>query len=182
MAQSSKEVKQRWLKDNHHLRAEINRNWTLRNVYGLTTEQYQAMFDAQDGRCAICKVPFIGIKEEPKNQRVHIDHNHETLWVRGLLCGHCNFGIGHFQNDIDKLQAAIEYLISSATPPEFLFQRVPNPPRGTNSGVVRDAEWRQNISASKKGKSPAWNKGIPWSDEVKVQMSQSAISRWNKET
>jgi hypothetical protein len=170
VTQYSKAAKDNWLLANHHKRAAINRGWTIRKVYGISVEQYDDMILAQGNRCAICQVEFVGVKEEPKNLRPHIDHNHETKWVRGLLCGHCNFGIGHFEDKIERLQAAVEYLVEGATPTEFVFTPVANPKRKTNSGIVCTQEWRDNISATKRGNSPAWNKGKVWSEEVKKKM------------
>jgi hypothetical protein len=41
---------------------------------------------------------------------LHVDHNHMTGKVRGLLCHHCNVGIGHFEDNIVLLSNAITYL------------------------------------------------------------------------
>jgi hypothetical protein len=73
--------------------------------YGLTIEEYVKLHDAQDGRCAICNT-----KEKDLNKRMHIDHNHMTGAVRGLLCHHCNTGIGLFKENIDVMKKAMEYL------------------------------------------------------------------------
>ena len=181
MSQSSKEVKQAWLARNKHKRPDINKNWTIRNVYGLTSTQYQEMLEQQKGECAICRIPFVGFKEEPKQQRVHIDHDHSSKWVRGLLCGNCNFGIGHLGDDIGILQNAIEYIVANTTPTEFVFSKVPNPPRKPNNSKPRTAEWNQNISDSKKGNSPAWNAGKSWNTATRQKMSASATKRWSKD-
>jgi len=50
---------------------------------GVTDEAYEALLDAQGGGCAIC-----GAK--PKTRRLHVDHDHATGKVRGLLCHRCN--------------------------------------------------------------------------------------------
>jgi hypothetical protein len=72
--------------------------------YDLTVEQYEAMFAAQGGVCAICG-------EECKTRyRLAVDHNHETGENRGLLCQGCNFGIGHFSESVDRMQSAIQYI------------------------------------------------------------------------
>jgi hypothetical protein len=74
------------------------------NRHGLRPEDYAKMWEAQDGRCAICReVPGEG-------QFLHIDHDHHTEVRRGLLCPGCNRGLGQFGDDIDRLLAAVAYL------------------------------------------------------------------------
>jgi hypothetical protein len=58
--------------------------------------------EKQNWECGICKM---SIKEKP-----YVDHCHTTKKVRGLLCFHCNVGIGHFRDSIEFLEKAIEYL------------------------------------------------------------------------
>ncbi len=79
----------------------------LKYRYGITQEEYDVRLEAQGGACAICR------KAEPGgngNTSFHVDHNHETGEVRGLLCAACNSGLGHLGDDIDRLRAALAYL------------------------------------------------------------------------
>ena len=62
------------------------------------------MLTTRGGGCAICEAP------PPENGSLHVDHDHETGEVRGLLCFSCNGGIGQFQEDPLILRAAIRYL------------------------------------------------------------------------
>ena len=78
------------------------RNAKIKNLYGIDNEIYAARFKAQDGACKICG--------ESKTTILHIDHNHKTGQVRGLLCGNCNRGLGLFKEDIKRLETAIRYL------------------------------------------------------------------------
>lgn len=73
--------------------------------YGLTPDQYQAMWDEQQGDCAICGDSMEG------EARCHIDHNHTTGLARGLLCSRCNPGLGHFRDDPELLARAVDYLV-----------------------------------------------------------------------
>lgn len=60
----------------------------------------------QGNRCAICGIHFDMLNKEPA-----VDHCHETDIVRGLLCNSCNWGLGHFKDDVVRLESAIAYLL-----------------------------------------------------------------------
>lgn len=77
----------------------------LRDLYGITVEEYEALLEVQNGLCAICKQP-----EVVPDRNLAVDHDHDTQRVRGLLCTACNRGIGCLQDDPEILQAAIDYL------------------------------------------------------------------------
>jgi Recombination endonuclease VII len=77
-----------------------------RRRYGMTQEEVAALLVSQDGGCAICGVT------EPKGRHggFHVDHDHATGKVRGILCHGCNVSLGHFRDDPALLRAAIRYL------------------------------------------------------------------------
>ena len=77
----------------------------LKHRYGISLTEYDAMLEAQGGRCAICGTDKPGGKE-----RWCVDHCKKTGRVRGLLCNCCNPGLGFFKHDIALLQRAIDYL------------------------------------------------------------------------
>lgn len=97
-----------WHRDNRNRSLESKRAWKLSN-YGLTTEQYDQMLAAQQGKCAIC-----GGTGRGKKRDLAVDHCHQTHMIRGLLCHHCNVGIGHFLDSPELLVAAARYLSLSA--------------------------------------------------------------------
>lgn len=103
--------KQRWAEANRtHYRKTLKNN-QLKRDFGITLEIYQEMLIEQNNVCAICKNP-----ETRRNQisgeinSLAVDHCHETGKVRGLLCFACNGSIGKFNDSIELLQKAIEYL------------------------------------------------------------------------
>ena len=72
--------------------------------YGLTPEQRADMFQKQEGKCAICRNPF------QNALYTHVDHDHKTGKVRGMLCYSCNLLIGFAREDESVLLAAINYI------------------------------------------------------------------------
>jgi len=87
------------------------RSRNLKRDFGITVAQYDAMVEAQNGRCAICKGAEQHISPYTKTvRRLSLDHNHRTGKLRGLLCSLCNRRIGLFNEDLQLLRAAISYL------------------------------------------------------------------------
>lgn len=62
------------------------RDGQYRRKFGISTEIYEKMLEEQGGVCDICKRP-------PKNNRLSVDHDHDTGAIRGLLCPPCNRSI-----------------------------------------------------------------------------------------
>lgn len=81
------------------------RGYKLIKNYGITLDEYNTMFDNQKGRCAICNT-----HQDILRKRLVVDHDHNTNVVRGLLCDKCNRGLGHFNDDIEIITKAVEYL------------------------------------------------------------------------
>lgn len=85
---------------------ERQRDQTFRRKFGITLDQYNQMLEAQGGVCAICR----GTETMPHQARLSVDHCHTTGAVRGLLCSHCNRGIGCYADDPARLEKAACYL------------------------------------------------------------------------
>jgi hypothetical protein len=86
-----------------------SRRWrSIYSLYRLTRGQWQAVFERQQGCCAIC-----GISQEDLGYTLEIDYDHNTGKVRGLLCRKCNLGIGMFGEDVENINKAIKYLEKS---------------------------------------------------------------------
>ena len=84
--------------------------WKLEKQFGITVEQFDEMLRKQGGACAVCGRPPTEINGHRHKHRLHVDHDHATGRVRGLLCNSCNVAIGCLKDDIGVLYAAIDYL------------------------------------------------------------------------
>jgi hypothetical protein len=104
-----------WSKANKIHKKKYQKNWRakrdkdynfIRNLrgYGMTIDDYNNILLEQKGVCAICK------KAPKNNRRLHIDHDHQTGLIRGLLCFRCNFGLSYFAENVITIKYAYEYL------------------------------------------------------------------------
>ena len=75
----------------------------VERTYGLAPGEYDRMFEAQDGRCAICA-------KQPRSKRLAVDHDHRTGKPRALLCVVCNRGLRSFEFDYIPAQQAAIYI------------------------------------------------------------------------
>ena len=89
---------------------QYNREWALRRYFNMTIDDYLELLKSQGGVCAICKSDDPKSKGESNELAFHVDHCHDTGRIRGLLCGPCNRGLGYFQDSIELIQNAKEYL------------------------------------------------------------------------
>lgn len=99
---------------NGQQRGEKSHNWkggktasSRRKMYHLEPEEFDSLLESQGDRCAIC----LRSKAEITTKRVfHVDHDHETGRIRGVLCGRCNLMLGHAKDRADTLLRAVDYL------------------------------------------------------------------------
>jgi len=85
----------------------------LRRLYGITIEDYEALLARQDGRCAICRADQPGGTQPEDRVSWHVDHDHATGAVRGLLCNRCNRAVGLLRDDPEVCRRAAGYLESA---------------------------------------------------------------------
>ncbi len=84
---------------------EAARDRYLRRKYGISLEDYNTILAHQGGKCAICRC------DPPKSGRAfHVDHDHKTGRVRGLLCWTDNHDVVGRLRDPERLRAAARYL------------------------------------------------------------------------
>lgn len=106
-AQKAQDNKRQYMRTDRSLPADEKLlAWRRKCRYGITPEQYAKMVEDQDNKCAICTTSF----DETK---AYIDHCHDSLKVRGLLCNNCNTGLGRFKDNTDLLTKALDYLGNS---------------------------------------------------------------------
>lgn len=89
----------------------------LESVYGITAEEYAKLYQAQGGRCYLCRVASGAAR------RLAVDHDHDTGLVRGLCCGRCNLMIGIW--GIPGVLRALEYLHNPPAIAVIGHRRVP---------------------------------------------------------
>ena len=84
----------------------------LKWCFGIGVDEFNSILSCQGGKCAICG-DFLD--SSTKSLTPHVDHDHKTSKIRGILCGHCNFALGHAKDDPNRLVAMATYLWCSQT-------------------------------------------------------------------
>ncbi len=79
-----------------------HRDWWLRRNYGISLVEWDALFEAQIRRCAIC-----GSASPSSTKGWHTDHDHVSGKVRGILCHPCNTTLGRLEKAADGLLARL---------------------------------------------------------------------------
>ena len=96
---------------------DISRHESFIQKYGITLDQWNQRFADQLGRCKICRAAL-----PERGTMVHTDHCHNHGEVRGILCHHCNTGLGKFKDNPATLRRAAEY-IETDTELHYVGQR-----------------------------------------------------------
>lgn len=90
------------------------RKWRLKQIHGITLDQFVALFESQNGKCGVCdrglEMSVSYLAGENRDRIACLDHDHATGRVRGILCNSCNRAIGMLKEDIDILLRAASYL------------------------------------------------------------------------
>lgn len=76
------------------------RHYRLTQRYGIGVDEVERLIERQGGVCPICRAAG----------PAHVDHDHVTEAVRGILCADCNTGMGQLRDDPWVMRRAIEYL------------------------------------------------------------------------
>lgn len=84
------------------------RRYHLRTKFGIDLATYDKLLRQQDGLCAICQ-------SAPNGKPFHVDHDHSSHVIRGLLCDNCNMAIGLLQDDPEMIRRAARYINAPTT-------------------------------------------------------------------
>jgi Recombination endonuclease VII len=105
--------KNAYMREYRKRKPDLHKNIELKKHFGITLEEYQRMSAKQNSVCAICgEIEGTIDNRTNKPRMLAVDHNHSTRQVRALLCRGCNQGIGNFQEDVQRLEKAVQYLKS----------------------------------------------------------------------
>jgi len=108
---SAKDDRAAWMRQHRKDNPEMYKNYELKKRFGINLQQFLEMEEKQKGVCAICGNPEEDIDSRTNRVRdLAVDHNHKTGQIRALLCRGCNQGLGNFQEDLSRLEAAVSYL------------------------------------------------------------------------
>jgi len=88
------ETQKRWNNKNF----ERRKNIILKNVYGITLDDYNKMFNTQEGKCAICQR-----HQNELTRSLCVDHDHKTKQIRALLCITCNTDLASVENRLEEM-------------------------------------------------------------------------------
>lgn len=84
----------------------------LKHRFGLTLEQWNALFDQQGACCAVCRTTDPG-KRGWCVDHAHVARDDGSYFIRGILCNRCNIAIGMLSDNVEVMQRAIDYVVSN---------------------------------------------------------------------
>lgn len=96
-------------------RTDLERPGNIKRKYGISIEEYNAMYETQKGRCACCGQSETAVHWKGKKRQLAIDHNHATGRVRQLICHRCNIILGLAKEDPELLKQTADYIIRHLT-------------------------------------------------------------------
>lgn len=116
-------IAREWQQDNKEKQRETQRRRNIKK-HGITSEQYDVIFNQQLGLCAICEGKPDG--SGTIHGVLNIDHDHLCCpgdyscgnCIRGLLCNKCNTALGLLKDSISTMYKVIEYLDINGTRPD----------------------------------------------------------------
>lgn len=80
------------------------RNSALKAKYGIDQQEFNRMLKNQGKKCRIC------LRNPKDKETFHVDHDHDTGEIRGILCSGCNRGLGLLRDNEEIVASALKYL------------------------------------------------------------------------
>lgn len=105
--QDNQEYNQQRVRDYYATHKEQRRAYYVARHYNLSIEQWDVLYHAQGGCCALCRVDLNSLPAKS----VHVDHCHATNKVRGILCSGCNTSLGKLGDTPESIMRVYYYLI-----------------------------------------------------------------------
>ncbi len=105
---NNKDKRKKYYEENRDSYLKIGKNNSYLRKYGITLSEKLDRLKSQGYQCLICS-------RQINQYSGKVDHDHETGQIRGILCNFCNTALGSFQDDVQLLQNAIEYLKINVT-------------------------------------------------------------------
>jgi hypothetical protein len=106
------DYQRRWRKANPEKTRAQARRANYKRLYGITPADAERLWAEQGGLCRCCGTELY----PPSHEKYHgsgvsnVDHCHKTGKIRGILCWHCNTGIGKLGDSVAGVKQALAYL------------------------------------------------------------------------
>jgi hypothetical protein len=89
---------------------EKTKNGKLKSTYGIGLDEFKKILEEQNYKCKICGAELELVFGRKNKKTPHVDHNHKTGRIRGVLCNSCNVMLGCACDNLEVFEKAIEYL------------------------------------------------------------------------
>lgn len=103
------------LRDAYRSRAKQVSYQHREKKYGITREEFNALWLAQGRKCGMCRVYVTRYGKPNRANAACVDHNHKTGEIRGILCSTCNKGLGLIGDKKSNAVNAVKYLSRGAS-------------------------------------------------------------------
>lgn len=101
--------------------------WHIKNKYDLSMDDVEKMIADQNGLCFTCQRPLARVYPDTgKPVKICLDHHHDTLALRKVLCDPCNKGLGAFGEDRAAMARAIDYITHFEDPTNVVHYLPPS--------------------------------------------------------
>lgn len=119
-----------WRRKNPAKARQNDKKKALKQNYGITLEQLELLKSTNEYRCWICN---------RENERLFVDHCHQTKEVRGILCPVCNTYLGVINDDPEIASEIVKYLNGNSHHADVLLELANQPPQPATEGAETNA-------------------------------------------